>query len=80
MKLIPKTDQRWNGGPGTWFPVTLPDGRRSAMLNCPGCPCTGSLSNHEVAVDGTVSPSVLLTCQHGTFHDFIRLENWELPA
>lgn len=49
--------------------------RITALVSCPGCGKTISLSKHGINPDGTVSPSLI--CPHGCgFHDFIKLEGW----
>lgn len=61
--------------PGTWRGGTL-YGKRTAQLACPLCGLRASLSGHQIADDGTVTPSVV--CPHApcTFHEFIVLDGW----
>lgn len=66
--------------PGTWKGLLVPDGQggyvRKASFTCPACGGIASLSNHEIAANGAVSPSVV--CPFGCeFHEFILLEGWE---
>lgn len=75
---------------GVWQPFQRLDGPRSAILSCPDCGALFTLSKHTIAVDGTVSPSVVLDAhtkdEYGaqlicpgchTYHDTVRLEGWE---
>jgi hypothetical protein len=46
-----------------------------------GFPVLGNLNNHEIAADGTVTPSVLITHNYGPemsqqWHEFVKLEDW----
>lgn len=75
------SNDRWLTTPGTWRGARLADGHRTATVSCPGCGRAASLSDHEIAVDGTVSPS--LVCPYAddperpcAFHDHVRLEGW----
>ena len=68
-------DDRWHGERGTWRYQKLPDGR-SALFACPLCGYGASLSDHTIAPDGTVSPSVVCPKEGCTFHESIRLEAW----
>jgi len=36
----------------------------------------GSLTDHQIREDGTVSPSVVCPKDGCTFHEYIKLENW----
>jgi hypothetical protein len=59
---------------GTWKDKWTSRGR-FVFMTCPICGTLGSLSDHIVAKDGTVSPSV--ECPGGCgFHDYIKLEGW----
>lgn len=61
--------------PGTWKGIKTAKGRQ-ASFTCPDCGLLGSLINHEVASDGTVTPSVV--CPHNCgFHEFIKLIGWQ---
>lgn len=61
--------------PLTWKPVTS-DGRRTAMLVCSNGHA-GSIANHEIASDGTVTPSVVCATENCSFHEFVKLVGWE---
>jgi len=52
-----------------------------AELCCPGCGLVALLgSNHVVADDGTVTPSDVCPHPPCTFHQNIRLDDWNRPA
>lgn len=50
-------------------------GRRSAAISCPTCSRAFSVLRHQIAPDGTCSPSVVCPWQCG-FHDWVRLLGW----
>lgn len=60
--------------PGTWRGVTF-DGKRFAGLTCPNGHA-GDLSDHTIAADGTVSPSVVCPEAGCGFHENVKLEGW----
>ncbi len=62
--------------PGTWRGGRTPEGR-TALFCCPMCGKIASLSNHDIGVDGEVSPSVVCPSKTCVFHAFIRLEGWK---
>ncbi|WP_139043822.1 hypothetical protein [Allomesorhizobium alhagi] len=59
---------------GTWRPA-IRDGFATANICCPKCKQIGSLepADHQIAEDGSVSPSVVCDCG---FHEHIRLIGW----
>ncbi len=72
---------------GVWIPSDVtagrnPDGswivtKRSADLVCPLCSRWASLMDHEIAADGTVSPSVGCPYEPCPFHENpVRLLGW----
>ncbi len=68
--------------PGTWRPRTR-DGVRAANFACPRCGRRAGLghgSNHDIAADGSVSPSVVCDSDGCGFHEFIKLDGWEAGA
>jgi hypothetical protein len=73
MKIIPFSKTLEND---TWNYYILPNGKRTVITRCT-FGHIGTLSNHEICDDGTVRPSVV--CQHEgcSFHEFIKLENYE---
>jgi len=67
--------------PGTWTPIEKPDGSKTAVFVCPKCGVGGFLVSHQIATDGTVTPSVICAATKGcTFHDYIKLLDWTAPA
>lgn len=69
-------DRNHNQPPNSWWISKLSDGRRQVITKCANGHI-GSLDDHTIAADGTVSPSVV--CQHEgcNFHEYIKLEDWE---
>lgn len=74
-------DDIWLKTPGQWRPAILTDGRLTATISCPQCGQVGSLSHHEIAKDGAVTPSVV--CPYAddpdkpcSFHDHVQLAGW----
>lgn len=63
--------------PGQWVPVIRVNNTRSATIVCPLCGFEGSILDHRIATDGTVSPSVACPREGCTFHDRIHLNGWE---
>jgi ribosomal protein S27AE len=57
---------------GSWMRITS-DGRETARVACPRCGIAQSLADHEIATDGTVTPSALCDCG---FHEMIALDGW----
>ena len=66
-------------GNNTWWFHTLSDGRKFVVTRCPNGH-TGSLSDHSIAPDGTVSPSVVCQREGCNFHEFIKLADFEKHA
>lgn len=60
---------QWNGA--------MSDGKRTALVSCPGCGRIASLSKHAIGEDGTVSPSLVCPYDDCDFHDYVRLHNWQ---
>jgi hypothetical protein len=63
--------------PGTWKALQNIRKGLSATFACPKCHMVGSLSDHEIAPDGTVTPSVVCPNEACDFHEYIQLEGWE---
>ena len=59
----------------TWKGGRTPAGR-TALLSCPDGHIA-SLSQHTIAADGTVSPSVVCPEPGCDFHEHVRLVGWE---
>lgn len=68
--------QNNNHQPGTWKGLITNAGRK-ASFTCPVCGTLGSLLDHSIAQDGTVSPSVVCVHEGCNFHEYIQLEGWE---
>ena len=60
--------------PLTWKPLKDGD-KRSASFICPNRH-HGVLLDHEIAPDGTVTPSVVCPEDGCEFHDYLKLEGW----
>ncbi len=63
-------------GKNTWWFNVLTGGRKIAITRCSNGH-VGSLEDHEIAPDGTVSPSVVCQVEGCDFHDYIKLEDYE---
>jgi hypothetical protein len=73
------TDDPWSS-PGTYTRVTSTSGVASAIVVCPRCKRGASLSHdggHTIAVDGTVSPSLVCPYDGCDWHVYARLEGWK---
>lgn len=67
-----------NPGKGRWKRITS-DGKPTAIITCPSCGGFGSLANHNIAADGTVTPSLVCpwTKELGcSYHEMGKLEGW----
>jgi len=65
--------------PLTWTALTPP--ARWALLSCVnGHECCLSSDLHQVAADGTVTPSAVCPVTGCGWHEFIRLLGWTPPA
>jgi len=52
-----------------------------AEMCCPGCGKVALIGdNHIVAQDGTVTPSDVCPYLPCTFHEFIKLDDWDRPS
>ena len=68
-------DDIWLDQRGRWRPAVR-DGERTANLSCPLCGAVASLSQHAIAADGAVSPSVVCPSDICAFHEFVTLTDW----
>lgn len=59
-----------------WWRITS-DGKETARAVCPSCGVSGSLEDHEIADDGTVSPSLVCATEGCGFHAFVTLAGWQ---
>ena len=57
--------------PGQWRVIS-----GAVWVSCPTCGQVGTL-DHEVAADGTVSPSLVCPRDGCAFHEYVRLAGWE---
>lgn len=48
----------------------------NAVLCCPDCGETGGL-DHEIDNDGTVTPSLVCPNDGCSFHEMVKLKDWE---
>ena len=73
MIIIPFDPELKNN---TWNLYTSPNGKRTAITRCSNGHI-GSLLNHTISNDGSVTPSVV--CQHEgcNYHEYIKLDGWE---
>lgn len=74
--IVIKYDHDGTQPPNSWWINRISNGSKQVITRCANGHI-GSLDNHRISPDGTVSPSVV--CQHEgcTFHEFIRLEDWK---
>ena len=71
-----KTMEPFHMKAGEWVPMTA-DGKLSAYIMPIGWKVFGSIHAHTIDKDGNVNPSVMLTYDDLTFHEFITLEGWD---
>lgn len=69
VEIVPHVDSR---APCGWWRTQ--DGE--VMLACPKCGQAGSLADHQVAPDGSVSPSVECP-QANCFHGYVVLQEYQ---
>jgi hypothetical protein len=67
MVIVPKSDWKRT--------KNIETGIIGAWIRCPGCKKVAPL-DHEIAKDGSVTPSVVCPHEGCSFHDFIKLEDW----
>ena len=77
---IPKGSQSdvWHDDPLTWRGLAYKDGHRGATLSCDKGH-SGTLTDHKIAEDGTVTPSVMCPEKCG-WHEMVILEDWDPEA
>lgn len=61
--------------PGKWKGAVR-DGKRTALMSCPTCGGTASLSGHKIDGNGRVYPSVLCPFYGCKFHEHVILNGW----
>lgn len=67
-----------SAGKGRWKRL-ISDGKVTACITCPKCGNFGSLAEHAIAADGTVTPSLVCPWVAETkcdFHDMGTLVGW----
>ncbi len=65
--------------PGEWAAIDEPEFRHvwKAIIACPECGFESSIRTHEVAADGTISPSLVCPASGCSWHVWGRLDGWE---
>lgn len=82
MIAIPRAPERFGKGWWPWKHARTAAGGGTyshydgACIECGGCGHGMALSKHEIAADGTVTPSVVCPYVGCGWHVFIRLEGW----
>lgn len=72
MYLIKKGNQSEQAA-GTWWNTT----GSSIVVRCPQCSKIAVVGSHEVAIDGTVTPSLVCPTEGCGFHEWVKLEEWK---
>lgn len=67
-RMSKATKAQWKGG-------IVEDGKRTAIVSCPGCSQVASLSAHTIADNGDVDPSLVCPFDCG-FHEYVTLGGW----
>jgi len=49
------------------------------FVQCPECGFKAAL-DHDIAEDGTVTPSLVCPNQNCDFHEFVKLRDWRPPT
>lgn len=73
---MPAFEVRHTEMPLSWKPF----GPGGVLLTCPNghtCSLSTTKDGHEIAGDGSVSPSVVCPIEGCDFHDHIRLLDWD---
>lgn len=73
MIKIPYSDKCL--GNNTWWFYWISGDRKVVVARCSNGHI-GGLDDHEIAEDGTVSPSVVCQAEGCDFHEFIQLDEW----
>lgn len=60
----------------TWWPLWLTDGRLTATVICNNYHL-GTLEDHAIAADGTVTPSLECPDDGCAFHENVQLVGWD---
>ena len=81
-----KKGNRKKQAPGTWWLRMCNDDDKVVMVKCPACSSIAALLppevvegeplGHDVAADGTVTPSADCPNDECEFHEMVTLEDW----
>lgn len=72
MQMVKQNNNRY--APDTWRFI-VSDGTPAVGYTCPNGHA-GSLSDHDIAENGMVAPSVVCPAPGCGFHEYIQLEGW----
>lgn len=61
---------------GEWCFVISYSKKREPAIGCPNCGCHARL-DHEIAADGTITPSIVCPFKDCDFHNWGVLEGWK---
>lgn len=77
IDVLPKATNRNVPQPGAWR-LIAPSMRHifKAIVNCPQCNKDAPLREHEIAEDGTVSPSLVCPMVNCDYHEKVKLDDW----
>ena len=77
MTYLTKGDETdvWLTERGCWRRVQS-EGVPTANASCPKCGLSASLSDHDIAENGQVSPSLVCPGETCDFHDNVTLVGW----
>lgn len=70
MKLLERTEGEWPAA-GEWRPLG-----DKALVACPGCGESATLTDHTIKSDGAVHPSLVCPFDGCDFHDWVKLSDW----
>jgi hypothetical protein len=78
-KLTGPIPEKWEDRDTVWLFLKTPHGRdeEHPTLICGGCGYISTMSNHTIAADGTVKPSLLCPNDECSFHVWGKLLAWE---
>ena len=72
------SDDIWLMERGTWRRATITEtGVKTAVVSCPLCGQSTSLSKHTIDRFGNVMPSLVCPIVSCKFHEYVILENWD---
>ena len=73
--LIRKSDAVTWPDQGEWVPIWI-EGKITARVGCPGCGTISAMSDHDIAADGSVTPSVGCPNDCGYHEVGVVFEDW----